>query len=135
MEGVLFLIISLFIIYHALSLHSFGEWALSPGLFPLILGVVLLILSVFLLRKTYGVKKAERGSVSDWKTTLLSIVLCMGYILSLPILHFNLSTIVYSFLFLLILGVRNILILTILPIGLTASIYYTFGVLLRVVLP
>ena len=45
-EGLLFLVLSIGIIVYAFSLHSYGEWALSPALFPLILGGVLFCFSL-----------------------------------------------------------------------------------------
>lgn len=136
MDGLIFLAISIFVVYHAFSLHSFGDWALSPGLFPLILGLVLLIFSLVLIgRGSIGKDEAKRWSSLDWKTTTLSIALSLGYILSLPSFHFNISTLIYSVLFLLLLGVRSIPLLLTVPVGLTLSIYYIFGSLLRVVLP
>lgn len=135
MDGIFLLAISIFIIYHAFSLHSYGEWALSPGLFPLIVAFVLLIFSLVLIGRSFRKGGTKGYSALDWKTTILSVALSLSYILSLPSFHFNLSTLVYSFLFLLLLGVRNILLLLTVPVGLTLSIYYIFGSLLRVVLP
>ncbi len=135
-EGLLFLVLSIGIIVYAFSLHSYGEWALSPALFPLILGGVLFCFSLILLVKRYRSKFKERQGVSiDWFLALGSVGLSITYALLLPVLHFTLSTLLYLSSFLLILGVRNLWILIGLPIGLTVSIYYIFGVLLKVVLP
>lgn len=134
-DGVLLLILSLFVIYYAFSFHSSGEWALSPGLFPLITGFTLFLFSLELIRRGFREGKVNRVPKLNWRGTLVSIALTIGYILSLPFLHFNLSTIIYLGLFFLILGVRSVFTLTVLSFGLAMLVYLVFGVLLKVVLP
>ncbi|KUK22215.1 MAG: Uncharacterized protein XD57_1686 [Thermotoga petrophila] len=135
LEASILLAVAVFTIIHAFSLHSFGEWALSPGLFPLIVGVVLFVLSILLLGRRGYKKRSNEGFYIDWKIVLTVTTLSIAYVLLLSFFHFALSTFIYLALFFLVLGVRNLLLLGVLSFGLTLFVYYTFGVLLRVVLP
>lgn len=133
-EGILFFTLSIIVMVHAFGLHSFGEWALSPALFPLIVGSILMLLSLILLISSTRVVE-DKKSQKSWLLILASVALTSFYVLILPVLHFEFSTPIYSFLFLLLLGVKRLWILCFLPIGITLSIYYILGVLAKVVLP
>ena len=48
-EGAFFAVIGVFIIVVSSGMNPYGSWSLAPGLFPLIMGVILLVLAISLI--------------------------------------------------------------------------------------
>lgn len=141
-EGTLLAALAIAIMIVSLNMNSFGSWALSPGLVPLIMGVILLTLSMTLVYK--GLKKLKlisRDSTgrSPGKIKLINVILISGitllFLWLLPIVHFVWATVIYMAVLLLLLGERRWWAIVSISAGTTGFIYYVFGILLNVMLP
>lgn len=141
-EGILLAALAIAIMIVSLNMNSFGSWALSPGLVPLIMGVILLILSMTLvykgLNKLKFVNKDSTGR-SPGKIKLINVILISGitllFLWLLPIVHFVWATVIYMAVLLLLLGERRWWAIVSISAGTTGFIYYIFGILLNVMLP
>lgn len=135
MEGLLLFVFSSFFIRESLKLHKTGDWALSPALFPLIITIGLLLLSLSLIYK--GIK--EGANYSDekgvYKRVLLIIISSFIYIYLLAKLGFTLTSIAYIFFFMWVLGERRWWVLGAISTITPLAIYYVFVNLLDVYLP
>lgn len=99
-SAIVFLVLGLFVIAETRNM-TIGSFANpGPGLFPLLLGIILLIFSLISLFKS-SVKKVFESSE---KTKLRNVFYVLGILLffrlSLPVLGYSLTTII-MFLFLL----------------------------------
>lgn len=128
---------SIFFIKESFALHNNQSWALSPALFPLIITVLTLMFSIALIVKGIKASNVERelDNIDNWKQFLLIILLSLIYLIILPKIHFLLSTIIYLFFFLWILGERKWWLLAAMSIATPLLIQYLFGNLLDVLLP
>lgn len=135
-EGILIALTSLFFIGESLKLHNGKSWALSPALFPLIITVSILFFSISLIIKSLKEEDIafdlKRGEIIKLG---LIILISFLYLIILPKLNFLYSTIIYLFLFLIILGERKWWMLVAMSIITPLSIQYIFGNLLNVLLP
>ncbi|MBQ1492573.1 MAG: tripartite tricarboxylate transporter TctB family protein [Blautia sp.] len=118
----------------------------SARIFPTLLGILLIILSVLLIiqgiRALKKEEAQEEASAKMSKVDLASIVLtfaCMIlYIVLLPLIGFILSTVIYLFLQITILAPkekRNILLFAIIAIVFTAIAFVAFRIGLSQMLP
>lgn len=132
-EGGILSLVSIIFIRESLKLHNRQSWALSPALFPLLITSMLLLFSLILIFKKDKKAKAYRNR--DNKKLMLVLTLSFLYFISLERFSFLLSTGLYLFGFMYLLGERrwwiNILFVIIIPVG----IQYIFGNLLGVILP
>ncbi|MGN9164393.1 tripartite tricarboxylate transporter TctB family protein [Tissierellaceae bacterium HCP3S3_D8] len=129
-------LLSVFFIKESLKLHNNQSWTLSPALFPLIITSLTFLFSIALIIR--GIKDKnikQEDSIENWKRLLLVIFISIMYLIILPKLHFLLASIIYLFLFLLILGERKWWLLGALSIITPLLIQYLFGNLLDVFLP
>lgn len=136
-EGVVLFLTSTFLIFESLKLHNNKSWALSPALFPLIITLFILVLSVVLMFKGLREKKTDIGTSSMGNSKKLGLVLLISflYLIALPRLHFLLSSMLYLLFFLLILGERKWLTLVSISVLTPIFIEYIFSNLLNVYLP
>ncbi len=148
------------------SLVSYGkafnkDWAQSPYLFPLIVGLALMGLSAWLIgegvlamkrEQAEGTspKKAPSGARFRW--VLIAMLLCAAYYLALAELKvpyitigifsflytfstFEVVTVVFLVAMMIFMGVRKPLVLVLVPIGTTLFLSIAFRTLLHVLLP
>ena len=137
LEGLIMALLSVFFIIESLKLHSRGGWSLSPALFPLIITVSTLLLSISLIFK--GLKESnmvdKSKKIEDYKKLGFIIIISFLYLFALPRIHFLFSSIIYLFLFLIILGERKWWLLGSISILTPLLIQFLFGNLLNVFLP
>ena len=109
-------------------------WALSPYLFPLLLSVFALLLSLALLLEGRGAAE-EKKPPQDWKkpgaVLLLSILFCA----LLPLLHFVPASALYLAALLFLLGERRQFVILAVALLLPLALYALFGLGLHVRLP
>ena len=135
-EGVVLFFVSVYgIVMAFLSHRNFNvEWKLSPYLFPLLISMFLLVLSITLmLQRDEGVKK-EKGKGS-WKTLLLFAVACVGYILVFSFLGFIISTILLLLAVMMILGEKRWWFILSVSVISSVVVYLLFAKYLSVMLP
>ena len=78
-EGIIICLISMFFISESLKLHRNESWALSPALFPLIITISILLLSISLILK--GLREnnisTNLGKKENYKTLGLIILISL----------------------------------------------------------
>lgn len=111
----------------------------SPSLFPKIISVSLIVLSLFQILAQYRIKQrsesAENTEQGEYKTFFVGILSLALYIFLIPILGFLLSTMISVFWFTYFFGKPkwyNALIFTILV---SSIMYFSFSYFLNVPLP
>lgn len=136
-EGLLIALASIFLIIESFKLHNNKSWALSPALFPIIITISVLALSIILIIKGLRENTVNTGQSNKegLKKLGLIIIISFAYLIILPKLHFLISSIIYLFSFLFILGERKWLLLITISIITPLLIQYLFGNLLDVFLP
>lgn len=135
-EAMVILLLSVAILFYAPSLHKGESIALSPALFPMLMGMVLLGLSFVLLWQSRSKTEAPKPKSSIcYQRVLLLCVLTVGYFVLLPIVHFMAATMLYLFLFIRCLGEKDLLLCTTVSVGTAIALYYIFDTLLSVRLP
>lgn len=135
MEGLLLFVFSSFFIRESLKLHKTGDWALSPALFPLIITIGLLLLSLALIHKGIREEANYSDEKGDFKGVLLIIIISFIYIYLLTKLGFTLTSIVYIFFFMWNIGERRWWVLGAISTITPLAIYFIFVNLLDVYLP
>lgn len=138
-DSILFLFLSVFILFLSTRMDSFGETVLSPGTFPALGAGVLFFLALALFFKAI---RQELSSCSDdvvhetkWKSVMVVTLLCLVYVWVLPLLHFVISTMCFLSMFLVLIGERRIWMVSVVSISTTLLIYFIFGTMLKVLLP
>lgn len=155
-ESIIFSILGIYIMITALNMNTYGSWALAPGLFPLIIAIILLLLSVSLLIQ--GIKKNKKGKeitdnienieetekteekeIEEKKLNWIGVLFVFGFSLlycyTLPIIHFIPSSLIYLSVMMIFLKERRWWLVGIITCATTFGLYYFFGVLLKVILP
>ena len=140
LEGALFLALALGLLVYALHSHFSGipvAWTLSPSLFPLLIGGLLLVLSISLLYQGF------RGRAEDapdpppvsWGRAAVTMGAALACFLLMPLAGFVLATAGFLLFMFLYLGERRPVLLILLPLGFSSALYLLFGKLLHVLLP
>ncbi len=140
-EGVFFFICAAALLIYSFGKHYSGitvEWKLSPYLFPILAGGLLLALSVSLIAQ--GVKESAKSADEErvyfnYKNFLATVGIAIAYYLTVKYITFLGATLLLLLGMLLVLGERRRSVLILVPILTTGAIYVIFGVLLRVNLP
>ena len=135
-EGVVLLLISVYgIVMSLLSHRSFNvEWKLSPYLFPLIISIFLLVLSITLIAKNGEVKEKSEAK-GNWKNLVLFTFVSLISLLVFSFLGFIISTFLLLAAIMLILGERRWWFIVVLSVVSTAVIYLLFEKYLSEMLP
>lgn len=140
-EGAFFFVCAAALLVYSFCKHYAGvrvEWKLSPYLFPILTGALLLFLSVRLIAQGMkeGGKNADKERVCfNRKNFLATVGMAAVYCLTVKYITFIGATPLLLLGMLLVLGERRKSVLILVPILTTGAIYGIFGVLLRVNLP
>lgn len=159
-EGLIFcgsgaLLLSYSLISYNKSFNK--NWAQSPYLFPLIVAVAMIGLSLWIigegiqkLKKETPKKKEPSGEKIRW--VVIALVLCALYYAALAVLKipyitigifsfmytfstFEIVTIVFLIAMMLFMGVRKPIVLALVPLGTTIFLSLAFRTFLHVLLP
>ncbi len=136
-EGFVFLLLSLSAIVYSLVEHQRSKvvWQQSPYLFPLVVAMFLLPLSLSLLRSAGKENKGDTPALFLVRDTTVVVLATMVYVILMPYLTFLVSTTLFLFGLLFYLGERRYLFISLLSVGFTSLMYLLFGKLLHVMLP
>ena len=146
-ESLFFIAIAIIILVYSLVNHYTTkdlQWGLSPYLFPLLVSVFMIIISISLfaegikdekLKKKEPTNKEEKKEIVYWKEVLFTILFSIVYYFAMDIIGFIVSTILFLLILFAFLGERRKWLITIISVSTTAIIYFIFGVLLHVMLP
>ena len=115
------------------------SWIMSPYLFPLLLSVFTILVSLSLLLEAIHEMRTTAGSGGKGKMNLKSVavvmLLCIAYAALLPHLGFILTSMLFLAAFIWFLGERRIWLVAAISLVMPLLLYGIFGVLLSVRLP
>lgn len=153
-QSLVFFVCAILLFAYSIYKHYSGlpvVWEMSPYLFPVLISVFLLLLSISLFAdgrrqlKRSQAQAAEEGGVpsaveaeperTKWLALLIVVAASVLYFALLPILTFIPATILFLVGLFLYLGERRWWMVALLSILTTGVIYVLFGVLLNVMLP
>jgi len=126
---------------HSLKEHYGGntqEWKLSAYLFPILVAIFLILLSIALLFDgLHQLKNAheEAGEKVAWKPVLVVIALSIAYYFAIKPLHFIPATIIFLGLLIFFLGERRMWLIALISVISVFTLYGIFGIALKVMLP
>lgn len=132
-------IISLIVIYMIAFLFLFQSFGFKgdAGLFPKILSIIIIVLNTIQLVKviTGHLIEIKGKEELDGKKLVVILVASLAYVLSLQVLGFVVSSLIYLILAMYLLRVENKKALVIISVLTIIVIYLSFGVLLKVPIP
>ncbi len=136
-EGFVFLLLSFSAIVYSLVEHQRAKvvWQQSPYLFPLLVAVFLLPLSLLLIRSAGKENRDDTQVLFLVRDTTVVALGTFAYIIVMPYLTFLVSTTLFLFGLLFYLGERRYLLISLLSVGFPSLMYLLFGKLLHVMLP
>jgi len=143
-ESSILIVFGILVIIGSLNLESFGELALSPGLFPFLLGFLIILLStIMLIKNIKGTKDFQTNdnleTPQEKKKRLIDVSLFVAfsllYLLMMKYLHFIIATIIYVFIAMLLMKERRVWSLIVFPIVVSIFVYLCFDKGLKVYLP
>ena len=144
-DGLLFLALSVALLVYSFYNHYTGmkvDWKMSPYLFPIIIALFLLLLSVLLL--IGAVNEVKKASATEEKTEpayfnvknfILTLALVIAYYYSMKFVSFIIATIVLLALLLLLFNERRWWMVLLVSVLTTGALYLIFSVGLHVNLP
>jgi len=144
-SGVAFLIVAgIFLLGASLMPGGrvYGYYAF-PGMFPILLSLVLVVMSVVMVRRALKPTEEEEEEESEqwaihWvevKRLLAAAIFCMVFVLSLRRLHFVVLTSIFLALFSFTFYRKNIPLLIGTAVGISLGIFYVFNRLFLLPLP
>ena len=142
-EGLVILLLG--IALGAYSLYMFRtaavktSWIMSPYLFPLLLSVFTILVSLSLLveavHEMQVATKTDGKGKMNLKSVAVVMLLCVAYAALLPRLGFILASMLFLAAFIWFLGERRIWLVAAISVVMPLLLYVIFGVLLSVRLP
>lgn len=165
-EGIVFCGSGLVLLSYSLSSYAKGfnkSWAQSPYLFPLIVALAMIGLSLWIVGEGVTAMKKEAAVPNDRKVSkaektekrrwvVIALILCVLYYAALAFVNvpyvtigilsfaytfstFEVVTIVFLIVMMIFMGVRKIPVLVFVPIGTTLFLSLAFRTFLHVLLP
>ncbi len=141
-ESILFLATGISLLFYSRGMWNARlEIAMSPYLFPFMVGVSFTALASVLLLQSFGVGitlapvGGAPGNRLDWTSVAVVTGFSLVYYFLLPLLHFLTATVIFLFALLYVLGEKRLWLDGAISIGTSAMIYVSFGILLNVQLP
>ena len=127
---------------YSVSLPTRGNVALSPGLFPGVVSILLILLSTYSLlsnlvfKHTNGEIEGSKVEVEDdQRSLILTLSLFIGYLILLYYIHFIASTLIFLLLAMLFLYRKFYWKIPVISVTAVFTIFYLFRYLLNVRLP
>ncbi|MCK5200525.1 MAG: tripartite tricarboxylate transporter TctB family protein [Spirochaetales bacterium] len=122
---------------YSLLLPTRGNIALSPGLFPGVVSLLLILLNSYYLIVTIikGKLKGVETGVEGERSLVLTLALFIGYLILLYYVHFIASTLIFLLAAMLFLYKRFYWKIPIISVTAVFTIFYLFRYLLNVRLP
>ncbi len=115
---------------------DYGTGVPGPGLWPIVISIVLLACTALLLLKTLRMSPEKDTKIELWTTGTRRVYVTMGilvvYLIVLPFLGFIISTFVLELIFLQWFAKKNPIITVVISAAITMVVYCAFRFLLNV---
>jgi FlaA1/EpsC-like NDP-sugar epimerase len=138
-ESAVFFILGIALFLYAMINHYSGiakEWKMSPYLFPVLIAVFLVLLSVSLYSEGKRVSgQSQEGATPKIKTVFIAVLMMLGYFFLMPLIGFLPMTAVYLMAFFYFLGERHWIRMILLSAITSGLLYVIFDMMLNVMLP
>lgn len=133
--GIALVVFSIIGVINSMKLPHLSATRMSAGFYPGLLFILLGICGIILIFE--GWRRDTKVPISKfyWDKLIPIIVLFLVYAFLLGTLGFQISTIIFVFLFMFILGIRKIFTLIWVPLVSTFVIYYVFDKIFMIRLP
>ena len=127
-------------LYHHYFDKNTSEWKTSPFLFPTLISVFGLLLTLSLVMDALHERRADKaekkaGGKKNLLGVLVLIAAALAYYFLMPVLHFTWATILFLAALFIYLGERKWWKIVLLSLITTGTVYVLFGMLLHVRLP
>ncbi|MBM7840943.1 putative tricarboxylic transport membrane protein [Alkalihalobacillus xiaoxiensis] len=133
------IILGLFVVWQSKDYPAQVASAPGPGIYPTVLGSILILLGILLIVQTIISKKREAISIAFSSKQAIFVYKIMGicilYCIALPYIGFIISSFMFVGITGYLLGQRNWLGLIITPLLVVVSIFFIFGSLFNIPLP
>lgn len=143
-QALFFLVLGIGLILYSLTSHFRAqvEWVMSPYLFPTLIAVFMILLSISLFVEFHRANKkhmatSQRPALHGWngKKLVLSLAAILAYYFAMPWIGFVFSGILFLIAMFWLLGERRIWLIAVLSSGTSLVLYGLFHELLHVMLP
>ena len=115
---------------------DYGTGVPGPGLWPIVISIVLLACTAILLYRTLKMPPEKNSKIELWTTGTRRVYLTMGilmvYLLLLPFLGFIIATFVLELIFIQWFAKKNPVITVVIAAAITMVVYCAFRFLLNV---
>lgn len=115
---------------------DYGTGVPGPGLWPIVISIVLLACTALLLLKTLRMSPEKDTKIELWTTGTRRVYITMGillvYLIVLPFLGFIISTFVLELIFIQWFAKKNPIITVVIAAAITMVVYCAFRFLLNV---
>ena len=115
---------------------DYGTGVPGPGLWPIVISIVLLACTALLLFKTLRMSPEKNTKIELWTTGTRRVYITMGilvvYLIVLPFLGFIISTFVLELIFIQWFAKKNPIITVVISAAITMVVYCAFRFLLNV---
>lgn len=143
-------LLGIFAIVHSSSLPVMGPIPLSPAMFPLIIGLLMVLLStmqIIHMFRQYGiigedtknrpqeVKIKRSPKIKGEISLILMIMMLLLYLYVLPVIHFIPSTLIFLILFMSYIHHKISLKIIVISVVVTLLLFYSFSMLFKLLLP
>ncbi|MGD1833077.1 MAG: tripartite tricarboxylate transporter TctB family protein [Sphaerochaetaceae bacterium] len=130
------IILGLYVIVAASQFPEGADGVPGPGFFPVILGIMIILLSVLQLFNTRKDKDDDTKFMNEGtRRVLISCAIIIGYLVGMEVLGFIISTPIFLFSIMWYFSVRKISTLISIPLVSTGILYFVFLKFLSVSLP
>ena len=130
------IILGLYVIVAASQFPEGADGVPGPGFFPVILGIMIILLSVLQLFNTRKDKDDDTKFMNEGtKRVLISCAVIIGYLVGMEVLGFIISTPIFLFSIMWYFSVRKVSTLISIPLVSTGILYFVFLKFLSVSLP
>ncbi|MDC7244419.1 MAG: tripartite tricarboxylate transporter TctB family protein [Sphaerochaetaceae bacterium] len=130
------IILGLYVIVAASQFPEGADGVPGPGFFPVILGIMIILLSVLQLFNTRKDKDDDTKFMNEGtRRVLISCAIIIGYLVGMEVLGFIVSTPIFLFSIMWYFSVRKVSTLISIPLVSTGILYFVFLKFLSVSLP
>lgn len=146
--GAVLLLIGILMVVYAQQMPLMGPKYVAPGMFPTVIGMILLLLSALLLVPsiknvhTLVISKTKRESVleiwkrdTDFKKLLFLVTVLVVYLISFSYVSYFIASLLFIGLLMFAFKASTVIKTIIIALVTTGAITYLFGTLFRIPLP